>query len=54
MREEIQSWFQGFGYEEGFDPSEVPLPKCRNGELILIYILNAIDLKERRKVLLRA
>lgn len=29
MIEEIRSWFHGLGYEEGFDPNEVPPTEVR-------------------------
>lgn len=35
MKEEMQSWFQGIGHEDGFNPSVVPLADVRKLILIL-------------------
>lgn len=46
MKEEIQSWFQRLGYEEGFGPSEFPLAEVRKKRIDTYVILSAVTLEE--------
>lgn len=37
MKEDLNSWFQGHGYEEGPGSDEVPPTEVRKGELTLCH-----------------
>lgn len=43
MKEEIQSWFQGLNYKEGFIPGEFPPAKVRKSQMDTHAIFSAIS-----------
>lgn len=44
-------WFQELGYEEGFDPGEVPHTKVRKRLISTYTIVSAVSWEERKWIL---
>lgn len=49
MKEEMKSWFQGLGYEDKFNPGEVPYTYLRKRQIDTRTILSAISQEEGSK-----
>lgn len=47
MKEDMHSWFQGFGYEEGFGPNKVHYFEIRRKQIHTYAILSVNSQKER-------
>lgn len=50
MKEEVQSWFQGLGYGEGFGLSEIPPAEVKKWQIDIHVILSEVIHEERRKI----
>ena len=50
IKDEMHSWFQGLGYEEGFSLGEVPSTKVRKRHIHIYVILSVVNLRERMMI----
>lgn len=50
MKDKMQPWFKGFGYEDVFGPSEVPHTKVRKKKIHTHDILSVVNLDGRREI----
>lgn len=50
MKEEIQSWFMGLGFEEGFDRSEVPSTEVRKRWIDTHVIISVVSKEDMEKI----
>lgn len=50
MKEELQFWFHGLGYKEGFDPGEVSHIEVKKRLIAIHAILSAVNQEHSRKI----
>lgn len=50
MKEEMQYWFHGLGYKEGFDADKVPSAEVKKRQINTHVILNAVSQMKRRNI----
>lgn len=50
MKEEMQFWFQGHSYEDGFRPGEVPSTEERQRRIYTNDILSVVHFEKKRNI----